>query len=631
MEKKIYKYLRFRPSDKPYKRLISELVKYPLDYIFTPTASQEELYTKFKHISDDLIANTNSCIIAVGSPNSGRKYSLFGRHPAHYGIVTRIIEDILQYDAKGQFILYFSINDLNGKPYLKPGDSTQSKLQIKFESNLIDIIQQLKNSSSIQDSLVYKLTLAKKDASKQSELTIIQLESTQENIDALTDYLNGTSNPSKVFSALSSTKQLPKVSVLLTCKEEKKELDKIKQVFIPNSANESAPNGVIDNLDDVQSLKNKIIDLENQLKAVKEKYLDAEKRAHEYYECYHKTLLLINKDSAQNVFLNSQNEGLIRQIRKETSILQSLETKYQALFDTCTKSHESTYIEFDSCFDSMLKSDTSEELNVTDTLNLGITQVKLALTPDPALYSTYSAEIKQALEGNSELNKEIQILQLKNQLIEASVINANLSRTLSTYDWKLAMIKYRYDMKRLVSKQQQEKIKSLEELLEYLHNSFENIKKNTIGHNNQIEKLFEKYCYRAINDSQLLVSEYKRAMQNTELKVSECYKKDARNWMNLIQEHKKNYEKELIRKQDEVIRLNELLGKWINKYMELQESITASDKPLSIVHYNQIQNIIHETINSPAAKIQTSQMTPKGKPTNLIKFGVLSGDIQPPL
>lgn len=208
--------------------------------------------------------------------------------------------------------------------------------------------------------------------------------------------------------------------------------------------------------------------------------------------------------------------------------MQALESKFQALFETCTKSHESTYIEFDNCIDSLVKSESSLELNVTDTLNLGITQVKLSLIPDPQI-SPYSEELKQALEGNSELTKDIQILQLKNQLIEASVLNANLSRMVRSFDWKMAMIKHRYEMKRLITKQQQERIKSLEEMLEYLSNSFYRLKNNIPENDFGIEKLFEKHCFRAINDSQQLVSEYKKSMQTMEMKVSECYRKESKN------------------------------------------------------------------------------------------------------
>ena len=413
----------------------------------------------------------------------------------------------------------------------------------------------------------------------------------------------------------------------------KKKLKKIKGIFELKKTNQV--NELIEKIEQItetEILKQRIKILEQKVQQISEKLLETEKKAHEYYECYHKTLLLINKDSAQNVFLNSQNESLTRQIRKETSILKTLESKYQSMFDICSRSHESTYIEFDSYSDPIEKIDKPIELNATDTLNLGISQVKLSLIPDPLMFSPYSQEMKQALEGNSELNKEIQILQLKNQLIEASVINANFSRMLSSFDWKIGMIKHRYEMKRLLCKQQQERIKSLEEMLEYLHISFQSLKKSTNNNENkEIDKLFERYCYKSIVDSQRLVAEYKRTIQNIEIKVTESHKKEAQKWMELLQEHKETYERELKRKQGEVIRLNELLGKWINKYMELQENLNTSEKPLSMFYYNEIQTLIHETIQTPSPKISIKQLTPKAKPNNCTqKFGIISGDNNPP-
>ncbi|OMJ74627.1 hypothetical protein SteCoe_26408 [Stentor coeruleus] len=640
MEKKFFIYLRFKPTENPEKRLITEIAQCPLDYIFTPTASQEEVHTKFKYIADDLVVGKNACIIIIGSPNSGKRYSVFGKFPAENGIITRVTEELLQHDINNHYKLFFAVSDINGAPLIFPKKQSNTQVQLRFESNLLEISHELASRSIAENAVIYKLVVRDIQSTKESSLTVIQLSDAPSNLIAFGNLIKDssieTANMSKISKILfRSTENVGKVAVMFTCKEEKKDLEKVKQVFLDKPFLETQSDEITENCLDSESdqYKKRISILEMELQQTKEKLAEAEKKAHEYYECYHKTLLLINKDSAQNVFLNSQNESLIRQIRKETNILQSLEAKYQGLIDTCTKSHESTHIEFDSLVDSMLKSENSMDMNATDTLNLGISQVKLTLQPDPLMFSPYSTEIKQALEGNSELSKEIQLLQLKNQLIEASVINANMSRMLSSFDWKFAMIKHRYEMKRLLSKQQQERIKSLEEMLEYLHNSFEALKRANLGtRDNEIDKLFDKYCYKAIVDSQRQAAEYKKSIQNIEQKVSESHRRESQKWMELLNEHKENYEKELRRKQGEVIRLNELLGKWINRYMELQENLTMSDKPLSIVYYNQIQQMIHDTISSPSIKVPDKQMTPKAKSqTTPQKFGIISGDIHPPI
>jgi hypothetical protein len=102
--------------------------------------------------------------------------------------------------------------------------------------------------------------------------------------------------------------------------------------------------------------------------------------------------------------------------------------------------------------------------------------------------------------------------------------------------------------------------------------------------------------------------------------------------MDLLHEHRENYEKELNRKQKEVIRLNELLGKWVFKYMELQENLSNADKPLSSVYYDEIQDLVYETVHAPSKTIFESQMTPRSKPfVALQKFENIAGDLNPPI
>lgn len=627
MEQNFNFFLRFKPCENPEKGMISEVTKWPLDYIFTPTASQEEVYTKFKYISEEMTKGKNSCLISIGSQNSGRRYSIFGKLPTHNGIITRVTDEILQ--ADNDFKVILTVTDINGKSLISPRVSPENQRIMRFETNLLEISQGVNDEVFDTDFVLYKLMIKNTKTEKQACLNIVQLDDSKGNLEAMNKLVRKShESDTKVLKMLKSLiNDSKKVSILMTCNEFKTQTQKLRQIFYSeiNEIFKEKPES------ETEQLQSKVEGLENEVKVLKEALKESERRCHEYYESYHRTLLLINKDSAQNVFLNSQNESLIRQIRKETNLLQALEAKYQSLIDNCAKSHESTHIEFDSCLDSFIKSDTSIELNATDTLNLGISQVKLALGPDPAVNSPYSSELKQALEGNSELNKEVKILQLKNQLIEASVINANLSRMLSSFDWKFSMLKHRYEMKRLLSKQQQERIKSLEEMLEYLHESFQHLKNQELMENKNIDKLFDKYCYKAIVDSQRLVAESKRNMQDIEKKATEAYRRESQKWMDLLSEHKENYERELIRKQSEVIRLNELMGKWINKYMELQEGIVG-EKPLSIMYYSQIQELIRESVNSPLEKQKEKLMTPKGKNVNIgQKFAVISGDVYSPL
>jgi hypothetical protein len=630
MDKLFSLYLRFKPSEHPERNLISSVACHPFAYIFTPTASQDEVYMKFRHISDDLLAGRNACLILVGKNGSGKRYSLFGRFPTDNGIVPRITEELLQEDTEKAFKLLFSATDALGQSLISPKKTSDEQLLLRFESNLLELSRELASRDVPDPVAFYKLVWRRQQTGAESALTIIQLTDTDANLAALAHLLkHPASGAGRIAQVLKGIKDLSKVSVLFTCNEDKKEVDTLMSVFHAGNTRENSE----ENSEEGGEIRGRVRELEKQLKETEGKLVEAEKKAHEYYEHYHKALLLINKETAQNVFLNSQNESLIRQISKETNILQSLEAKFQALIETCTKSHESTHLEFDSCVDSLPRSEASVELNVTDTLNLGISQVKVPLNPDPQTYAPYCNEIRDALEGNSELNKEVQLLQLKNQLIEASVINANLSRMLCSFEWKCAMVKHRYEMKRLLCKQQQERIKSLEEILEHLHTSFEALKNSKTGRDEKVtDKLFEKHCYKAIVDAQTLNCENKRSIKSMESRIAEAFKRESQKWMDLLGEHKENYEMELRRKQMEIIRLNELLGKWINKYMELQENVAEGKQPLGIVHYNQMQEIIYQTISAPAVRSVEKQLTPKARNQNhMQKFGVITGDTNPPI
>ena len=58
-----------------------------------------------------------------------------------------------------------------------------------------------------------------------------------------------------------------------------------------------------------------------------------------------------------------------------------------------------------------------------------------------------------------------------------------------------------------------------------------------------------------------------------------------------------NYKHELVRKQQEIIKCNELLGDWIKKFMELQSSLAVKDQPLPHCYYKQLNNLIMNLYN----------------------------------
>lgn len=106
-------------------------------------------------------------------------------------------------------------------------------------------------------------------------------------------------------------------------------------------------------------------------------------------------------------------------------------------------------------------------------------------------------------------------------------------------------------------------------------------------YNNELKKSNE------LNKEQ--ASTYQKLLNEFEQRILTAQKLERERWKQYFNELKSNYEKELARKQQEVLDLNKLLGDWINKYMELQETIQA-DKPLSYTSYNEISALITQTL-----------------------------------
>ncbi|CAG9325378.1 unnamed protein product [Blepharisma stoltei] len=91
---------------------------------------------------------------------------------------------------------------------------------------------------------------------------------------------------------------------------------------------------------------------------------------------------------------------------------------------------------------------------------------------------------------------------------------------------------------------------------------------------------------------------YQKMLNNFEKDVFKAQKEERERWRKFFIELKENCEKELLRKQSEVVRLNTLLGKWADQYMELQESLSFSSKPFSQSSYEEMKKLIKDTITN---------------------------------
>jgi kinesin family protein 5 len=104
-----------------------------------------------------------------------------------------------------------------------------------------------------------------------------------------------------------------------------------------------------------ENYEEKIVDLEKKLFISRQKQLSAEQKSHEYYESYHKTLYLINKDASESVLVKKQNASLLKQVKKLTNQLQELDTKFRSFVNNVLEMKGSTQMEFEDRTEEFLE------------------------------------------------------------------------------------------------------------------------------------------------------------------------------------------------------------------------------------------------------------------------------------
>lgn len=227
---------------------------------------------------------------------------------------------------------------------------------------------------------------------------------------------------------------------------------------------------------EIQRLTKKVSELEQKLFRSREKQLKSEQKAHEYYECYHKTLHLINKDSSDNGVLRKQNSILAKQVRQLTEKLHELDQRFQNFIVSYhSNSGNSTILEFEDVWYKDSEEIPKESANPEneDSLFLNFNGRDLPIDCETLVISKeYSLGLVDALERNSTLNRELTIFNLKNQLIHAGLINCNLVRALTALEWKNLVLKQRVELKRQMQEHSTSLVTGLEEMIDYLHESY---------------------------------------------------------------------------------------------------------------------------------------------------------------
>ena len=73
-------------------------------------------------------------------------------------------------------------------------------------------------------------------------------------------------------------------------------------------------------------------------------------------------------------------------------------------------------------------------------------------------------------------------------------------------------------------------------------------------------------------------------MMDLENKTYKDVRDNQIRWEQILNDYKENCNSELLRKQTEIKRLNDVLGTWICKYMELQETLPTEESERRLPH-----------------------------------------------
>lgn len=403
---------------------------------------------------------------------------------------------------------------------------------------------------------------------------------------------------------------------------------------------------------DKEFLSSTIKELQEKLNSCKIKQLKLEQKAHEYHHAYLSTANILDRDSIENSLLKVKNEGLQKQLQKLINKIEEIEKKHRVEFEEFKNFKENTVLEFNEDPEhANYRSDIpviSQQADDTQTISFS----SFSLSCDPKLTNTsYSNILKKAIEDPGYFNKDFAVYLLQQQLLQAAVANSELSSNISSLNWKLSLVKHKYKVKRELCIYQHEHIGKLEGIVDHLHDSYSRIvnltekiefrpreslsKQRTrtvksVTHkqafttrgfhkqfteNNRIQIILDETSI-ALRVSELESNLNLQKLFNTQLKRNnDIYKShnqktlemlnefersayvaekaERERWKKIFKELQKNAEKELVRKQQEIIELNDILGAWVNSFMALQESLNV--KLIEKSDFGNLQDLIRKT------------------------------------
>jgi predicted transcriptional regulator len=125
---------------------------------------------------------------------------------------------------------------------------------------------------------------------------------------------------------------------------------------------------------------------------------------------------------------------------------------------------------------------------------------------------------------------------------------------------------------------------------------------------------------------------YKKLLDEFTRENHVIYLNEKNRWKGFLDDFKAVCETELVRKQVEINKLNQILANWMNRYMELEESVKGA-RVLNSAHKEQIQDLLGQTriqVRPTKLQIFESPLHCRFKSMASTHVSNIDGDISPP-
>jgi hypothetical protein len=414
-----------------------------------------------------------------------------------------------------------------------------------------------------------------------------------------------------------------------------------------------------------------------------------------------------------NDLLKKQVESLENQVRTLTRNLDFIDERFKRFVEDIESGQPATLLEF---------SDMASDITCLDAEQQGldVSRIPEIIREIPldgevlAKAQLYTETMLAALERNSGLSGQLEAYQLRNQVIQAGLINANLMRVSHSLKWKNSLLSHKYNMKKLLSEHQKKRIFQLETMLDTLYaaynsvsslidkiapdglksaadlstprahvvksfskgssqrkfrrptkidmskirNSFADRSSFLEGESSEMYGGSRTFKYRTMETNLQVQTSYngglKAALEETEVELKRTrefvevlqgqictsHEQERIRWTRFLDLFKANCEKELMRKQEEVMQLNQLLSSWIQKYMNLQEE--GAGNGASAALYREMRQLCALTagtmanLSNPTDRLKAliAQSPIYAEKTSSTKLGTMvtlgAGDESPP-